>query len=57
MSRHWNPEDALAGARAAPPRRRWPEGATAGVALVAVACVGMAFLLYRLAGPRDVIGG
>jgi hypothetical protein len=35
-------------------RRSWPEGATAGVLLVAAACVGLSITLYQLAGPRDV---
>ena len=57
MSRHWNPDEDLARVRGAQVQPRWPEGATVGVALVAAACVGMAILLYRLAGPRDVFGG
>jgi hypothetical protein len=57
MSSHWNPSDDLARVREAQPRPRWPEGATAGVTAVAIACLGMAMLLYKLAGPRDVFGG
>jgi len=56
MSRHWIPDEDVARVRAATPRRRWPEGATAGVTLVALSCVGLAVLLYRLAGPRDIFG-
>ena len=39
-----------------PPRRkqRWPEGATAGLVLIAALCVGTAVGLYLAAGPRDV---
>ena len=57
MSRPWHPGDEIARARDAAPTRHWPRGATAGVALVAVSCLGLAVLLYRLAGPRDVFGG
>ncbi|MFL6754490.1 MAG: hypothetical protein ACJ8EH_07665 [Sphingomicrobium sp.] len=39
---------------AAAARRSWPEGATAGILLVAAACVGLSVTLYQLAGPRDV---
>jgi hypothetical protein len=56
MSRHWIPDEDVARVRAATPRRRWPEGATAGVTVVALSCVGLAVLLYRLAGPRDIFG-
>lgn len=51
MSKHWNPELARAGETRA---KRWPAGATAGLILVAAACVGVAALLYQVAGPRDV---
>jgi hypothetical protein len=56
MSRHWNPEDELALARLhdSEAKPRWPQGATAGLALVAVCCVGLGVLFYQLAGPRDV---
>lgn len=66
MSRHWNPDedlarihDALAKERSARVRvravkARWPEGATAGLILVATACIGLSVLLYRIGGPRDV---
>lgn len=56
MSRHWNPDEAIARTRAATPKQRWPEGATAGVALVAVSCLALAVLLYKLAGPRNIFG-
>jgi hypothetical protein len=44
------------GARACAPARRasWPEGATAGILLVAAACLGLSMTLYELAAPRDV---
>jgi hypothetical protein len=32
----------------------WPAGATAGLMLVAAACLGVAVVLYQVAGPRDV---
>lgn len=54
MSKHWNPEDELARLRETDAKARWPEGATAGLVVVAAACVAAAMLLYRLAGPRDV---
>lgn len=54
MSKHWSPEDDLARIREQQPKRRWPEGATAGLVMLGAAGFGMAMLLYRLAGPRDV---
>ena len=57
MSRPWHPGEEIARAHAAQPTLHWPHGATAGVALGAIGCVGLALLLYRLAGPRDVFGG
>lgn len=51
MSRHWKPEREFVPLRA---KRRWPEGATAGLMLVAAACLGLAVVLYQVAGPRDV---
>ena len=58
MSKHWNPEDELALARGqeAQAKPRWPHGATAGLALVAAACLGLGLILYQVAGPRDVFG-
>ena len=32
----------------------WPQGATAGLLLVAAVCLGIATALYQVAGPRDV---
>lgn len=54
--RHWNPEDELARVAGRAAKPRWPEGATAGLLLLAAGCVGFAMLLYRVAGPRDVFG-
>jgi hypothetical protein len=56
MSKHWNPQDDLPRIREERIRSRWPEGATAGLAALSIGCLGMAMLLYRLAGPRDVFG-
>jgi hypothetical protein len=35
-------------------RQSWPQGATAGILLVAAACLGLSMTLYHVAGPRDV---
>ena len=35
-------------------RQSWPQGATAGILLVAAACIGLSMTLYHVAGPRDV---
>ena len=56
MSRHWKPDREAVrispvGERA---RKRWPEGATVGLAIVAAACIGLAAVLYHVSGPRDV---
>jgi len=56
MSKHWNPDEELVRALERREQSRWPEGATAGLVLVAVACVGLAALLYKVAGPRDIFG-
>ena len=52
MSRHWKPEAEVARVRAR--QKSWPEGATAGLLLVAAVCVGVALIVYQVAGPRDV---
>lgn len=54
MSKHWKPEAKLAPVRAAKVKSRWPEGATAGLVMVAACCVGVALVLYKVAAPRDV---
>jgi len=38
-------------------RPSWPEGATAGLLMVAAACFGLSAVLYHIAGPRDVFVG
>ena len=60
MSRHWNPDEELARgivaeefARAQ--KRAWPQGATAGLVLVAALCLAVGVTLYQFAGPRDVV--
>jgi hypothetical protein len=53
MSKHWNPDEELARVETKA-AKSWPEGATAGLLLVAVACLGMAVVLYQVAGPRNV---
>lgn len=53
VSRHWNPEGEIARAREARIKPVWPAGATAGLVVVAAACVGLAVVLYQLAGPSD----
>ena len=35
-------------------RQSWPQGATAGILLVAAVCIGLSMTLYHVAGPRDV---
>ena len=58
MSKHWAPQgesDGWTPAEAkARPKQHWPQGATAGRVLVAIACVALGMLFYQLAGPRDV---
>jgi len=43
-------------AKALAKRRKgqWPDGATAGLLLIAGACFGLSMTLYQIAGPRDV---
>jgi endonuclease YncB( thermonuclease family) len=61
--RHWKPQrdNVRIGPWARPEsygareRSSWPAGATAGVVLVAAACVGVAVGLYQAAGPRHVV--
>ena len=54
MTKPWKPDRELTRVRKAKPKAHWPEGATAGLLFVAVACVGVAAVLYKVAGPRDV---
>ena len=41
-------------ARASTLRASWPQGATAGILIVAAACLAVSLTLYHVAGPRDV---
>jgi len=56
VSKHWNPDDELVRVREERAKPRWPQGATAGLVLVAATCLAVAMVLYRVAGPRDVFG-
>ena len=42
------------GACAATRKPSWPQGATAGLLVIAAACLGLTTALYQVAGPRDV---
>ena len=60
MSKHWNPEAEIARQDRAdqvapPPKAVWPEGATAGLVLVAAGCLALGAILYQVAGPREPI--
>ena len=60
MSRHWDPDEELARSIAAEElarlqRRPWPEGAVAGLVLVAASCLALGTVLYQFAGPRNVV--
>ena len=54
MTKPWKPHGDPAPAAPLRQRKPWPAGATAGLLLVAAACVGAAVLLYQVAGPRDI---
>ena len=54
MSRHWKPDFKTARVASQRERKPWPAGATAGLVLVASACLCAAVILYQVAGPRDV---
>ena len=60
MSKHWNPDVEIARWAGAdeltlPKKRSWPEGATAGLVLVAASCLALGVVLYQFAGPRQVV--
>jgi hypothetical protein len=62
VSKHWNPDQEIerwAGADvpARPTKAAWPEGATAGLVLVAAFCLAVGGLLYQVSGPRTVVEG
>jgi hypothetical protein len=54
MNRHWKNKELHSPALARARKASWPEGATAGILLVAAACIGVTATLYKVAGPRDV---
>lgn len=56
MGKHWNPDEELVRALERREKSRWPDGATAGLVLVGAACLGVALLLYKVAGPSDAFG-
>lgn len=57
VSRHWNPDGEVArwtrADRPRPHKPSWPKGATAGLVLVAAACLAVGAALYQFAGPRQ----
>jgi hypothetical protein len=65
VSKHWkldSDRDRWTQADAhAPPAEKswrstsWPDGATAGLVLVAAACLAVGALLYQVAGPRHPV--
>jgi hypothetical protein len=65
VSRHWQPDEDRAGWTLAedpvrivgrsPRTTNWPQGATAGLLMVAAGCLAIGLLLYKAAGPRDPI--
>jgi len=66
VSKHWQPDedrtrwaraDGCASPDSAAPSVKivWPRGATAGLILVATGCLAIAALVYKAAGPRDMI--
>ncbi len=70
MSDHWRPDEDIMRARLGgaepvrapgelvtlrPKRERLPEGAAAGLVLVAAACICVAIALYQVLGPRQVV--
>ena len=59
MNSHWNADEELARRIAAEElarqEHRWPEGAKAGLVLVAAMCLAVGLTLYQFAGPRAVV--
>ena len=59
--KHWKPDGdsahwLTADAYAPPPKgKSWPQGATAGLLMVAAACLAVGALLYQVAGPRQPV--
>jgi hypothetical protein len=59
VSRHWKPyaEPVRIMPGGERTTKRWPAGATVGLAIVALSCIGIAAALYHVAGPRNVFEG
>ena len=59
MDSHWHADEELARRIAADElarrNRSWPEGATAGLVLIAAMCLAVGLTLYQFGGRRDVI--
>jgi hypothetical protein len=60
MSRHWNPDEELvrrltAEELARAQKQALPDGAVAGLVLVAACCLAVGLTLYQVAGPREVV--
>lgn len=60
MGHHWNPDEELVRAIEAEElararKRSWPDGATAGLVLVAAMCLAIGLTLYQFAGPHAVV--
>ena len=56
MSKHWRPDEDIARARLGAGRRqRLPLGGTAGLVLVAAACLGVAFGIYQAFAPHQPV--
>ena len=60
MSKHWNPDDEIARWKGAddlsrPRKASLPEGALAGLVMVAATCLAVGVVFYQVAGTRDVV--
>ena len=60
MGRYWDPDEELARRIAAEElaraqKRPWPDGAVAGLVLVAATCLAVGMALYQFAGPSPVV--
>lgn len=56
MSKHWCPDEDIARARfGAGRRQRLPQGGTAGLVLVAAACLAVAFGIYQAFAPHEPV--
>lgn len=56
MSKHWRPDEDIARARFGAGRRQpLPQGGTAGLVLVAAACLCAAFGIYQAFAPHEPV--